>query len=390
MLNMIIKNECCILSNYYMIRNQKLKLKKIISSFFRLIFFKCIFNYEDKKNIFFNSVTNRKDHVTMFMKIYETCDNKSLLNFITIKRIRCDLFTFIYNYFKYKKEVKKILKKCDKKYCFFDIMYISIRLLILKNFFKDFKKNKFKNISNFVVLSDVQPMENILVKYFNEIGISTVTMQHGINVFEEKLTNIDSLNYMYECAEYALVWGQWTKDLINKFHPMCDVHICGNPCVTSEHFDIKDNCIAVVCDIPRFHKYNQDMISICQEFAKKNGKKVLIRLHPNDLNPTYLFDDNFCRYEKNINGAEFVVAHTTTMIITLIYNGKIVFRYKSDINYNLIDKEFEFSNITQLNEKYLIIKDINLYEISKRYIDCSGEASLEKYKNFFSNLGGIK
>lgn len=328
------------------------------------------------KYLFIQSM-NRNDYSSFLEYITGTLPLEERRIVLIKKTIKLDFNIF---YLK-KDEIINIWKTincaniCKKLYIFFNIIHIiSIR--------KHIEKYK---ISLLVTHSDMQPLENYIVQYFKNKNVQTVTLQHGLYIDYSKYPNLNEVNYKSVVSDYFLAWGEETKELIKKYHPQCEVLVCGNPMVKKIDYKPK-SFFAVVFDQELFKEYNKKLINIAQQLSRKKGFKILLKLHPKNNLKDYKIDRSLFIDGVDLNDSLFVLGHTTTMIFQLMRNSIPIFKYQTEIPSNKFSDDLIFHNIDELIFK-LEKKDKINYDIYGRYyIEYIDRTSLKKYKNVLEKI----
>lgn len=360
------------------------KLLKKITLIIRVLFRSITSIYVTDSNIdlttnfvFFKS-QEREDYNKLFESIYDTCNHK-----------------------KYKLEIYKknklnivFLKDCIKnfdllnlftsRYEFINGIYVYLKII---NNFRIVNITENIKFNNLVVFSDVHPLENLLVQYNNYRGINTVTLQHGLYIDYENEQNINRLNYIEVPSTYVLVWGESSQKLFEKYNDNIKSFVCGKLTIKQTNKDdVRNNTdfIGVVLDIPKYKKYNQNLIDIGYNLALRSGKKIKLRIHPMDNVENYTIDKNIVYITQNVDESDFILGHTTSMIYELLVSGKKVFKMRSDVPSNEISEFLKFSNMEELEEK--LSTDFDFIEEGKKYIKYIDSESKNRYKIFFDGI----
>jgi hypothetical protein len=242
-------------------------------------------------------------------------------------------------------------------------------------------------LNRIIVFADMQPVDNLICQMAKTKKISTTTLQHGLYVDYEKQFNVNIVNYQNHVADYFLAWGEDTKKLIKKYHPNSKVIIVGKPIDEIKYREIK-NYFTVVFDQNIFHEYNKKILDISYKIAQKFNLKINLRLHPNNKLNLYNIRQGTVLIDEDLYCSQFVIGHTTSILYELMRQGIPSYKYRSDIPSNLLDEEFKFTYISELENKINKHQNNNFdfAEYAKRYIKYIGEESLGKYKEFFEGL----
>ncbi len=375
-------NRKQVLSSYFSYLYSNNKIKDFVKLFLQTFLFKYKLVGELKENIYF--YPPREDFDNLVLLIKKSTDMESSTVKIC-KKIRINFIAFakfIFSLLKNSKKIKKIIKDdLNKKISIQNTIYIKLWLFKVEQLEEQFKKISFLGVKNLIVLTDVLMYENALINVANEKKINTIILQHGFYIPSNKIYSIDNLNYRYVNAKYFLVWGNETKKMIDHYNNI-NVIICGDPRLKKESIDIRNKTIGVLCDAPRFHSYNQQMIDIAEDFALKLGFKVLIRLHPRDDCKYYILNKNISIFERNLDETTFILAHTSTMIFTMMLKHKCVFRFNSDISYEKLDK-IKFSNLDELIKLYNDMNNLNFDDMLNEHYEYVGDESIKRYRAFF-------
>lgn len=239
------------------------------------------------------------------------------------------------------------------------------------------------NFKHLVVFADMQRIDNFLVQYFKSRK-TTITLQHGLYVDYTKNPNLNVVNYKNVVSDYFLAWGEETKTLIKKYHPKCEVVLCGNPTDYHQVLATRASFLTVLMDQKLFHEYNQQMLTIAFEYAKTTGVKVNIRTHPkDDINAYTINKDDVVTGVDYLQSA-FAIGHTSTMIYEMMAMGMPTYKFKSDVPSNLINERLIFETAQELHEISSI--RIDFIKESNYYLAYLGEESKKQYTHFFDSI----
>ncbi len=332
--------------------------------------------------------SKRKDQNRLFEKIYSSCPyrkTKLVLKRKTTLNGRF-LLGFISN-FSFFHTIRRTLNKYygTVKVSLREQLYIYIDYLAQEDFLRSVKKQNIDKLKVFVVLADVLLFEQTAVCYFNTKNISTVTAQHGIFFWQDDFSYVQKLNYYNAPSKYVLTWGENTSKLFNRLSPDTESIICGNPLLVPKRVQVK-NFIAVSGDTVNFIDENKKMIEIAELFAKNHSMDLYVRLHPADREENYVVDTDITQFRKDIDEAQFILSHTSSMLCQYISEGRRVFRYKSKIELDYVPSTIEFTNINELEELVKSV-DINAFHlIAVKNIAYCGEDSMRKYGEAFNYI----
>lgn len=358
-------------------------LRKILSVFF----VKRTICGDIKEYTFFHS-SKRKDYKELFEKIYSTCPYEK--NMLSIKnKLTINFYILVISILDLRvlKDICLMLNEIyvDKKISFCAIIYIYFEYLKQKDFLRRIKKLDDSKMKCFVVLEDALPFEQTAVCYFNAINIKTITAQHATFYWREGFDDIQILNYYKVPSQYVLTWGENTNKLFNELNPGKKLIICGNPLVKRRSTDMGDY-IAVCGDVIEHLKKNKEMIEIAEKYARKNSVRLLIRLHPADNEANYFIDNEVAQFSKDIDNAQFIIGHTSTMICRYIAEGRKVFRYRSDVLFDIVPDTIEFSTENELEELVKNSNKIDFEYIAEQNIKYCGKESENFYRQAFQYI----
>lgn len=332
--------------------------------------------------------SKRKDQNRLFEKIYSSCPyrkTKLVLKRKTTLNGRF-LLGFISN-FSFFHTIRRTLNKYygTEKVSLREQLYIYIDYLAQEDFLRSVKKQNIDKLKVFVALADALLFEQTAVCYFNTKNISTVTAQHGIFFWQDDFSYVQKLNYYNAPSKYVLTWGENTSKLFNRLSPDTESIICGNPLLVPKRVQVK-NFIAVSGDTVNFIDENKKMIEIAELFAKNHSMDLYVRLHPADREENYVVDTDITQFRKDIDEAQFILSHTSSMLCQYISEGRRVFRYKSKIELDYVPSIIEFTNINELEELVKSV-DINAFHlIAAKNIAYCGKDSMRKYSEAFNYI----
>ncbi len=375
----------------YRYKNAKNKKSIILQTIVSTFFLNQDISFPARSILFYNSVIDRKDHVELFQMIKANCEHDN--DYIIFQKKVGNPFKALVKYIMnitVRKELNPKLFQTngidikDISWLQREVVYLRyIKHLLLLDQLNKLNISKIKCI---VVLCDALFVESTIVKWANEKGIKTVTCQHGIVIPSSMIRTVDQLNYYCIPSRYALVWGDGVQEIYKGNNKRIECYVCGNPQIKKEHVSDDGNYVGVACDIPRYHKQNQRLIAIAEEYAKNQGFSVRIRLHPMDVGENYELDSSLTCYNKDIIDAKIILAHTTTMIFSYMIMGKKVLRLRSEKEYALLDDRFCFSDATEIERKLSSLKQEDFYKAGQTQINCTGKESEEKYRIAFRQI----
>jgi hypothetical protein len=376
---------------YYKIKKANCSmLKVVIISCFYMIFNDFFISGSNKGFLFVEPSIKRDDYSKIYSTVYEQCwHEKSRISFKRRRRLSLYRIFIAITKLPYLFRLRKI-EKPDKSFIICSplvmlaIYFQTIEMLGIKKNLDKFNLSASKGI---VILGDIWDLERVFSNYANSKGILTITMQHAIFPADVYENSYDILNYWKVPSRVALVWGNKSEVLFKKYSTGIKTIVCGNPMIEYTHSEDDDSdIIGIVSDIPKYSNYNQEMINIAEQYAKEFKRRVFIRIHPTDTENNYTIDSTVSEFKNDINNAEFLIAHTSTMMYTCMVQGKKVFKLESDISFHEIDKRICFNTLTKLRVCFNSSSSIDFEAIAKEQISHIGAESKENYKNAFKMI----
>lgn len=240
------------------------------------------------------------------------------------------------------------------------------------------------HVGKIIVLCDTWPIEQLLAEAAHELQTSVYACQHGIFMDSaEEAGTLDLLNLTELPSDKYLLWGDYTKEKFQKYNPGLECAVCGNPLIDETRTTPKlQGLWGIAMDWPKFHVYNQKMISEVESCAKRCGAHIRIRLHPQEFGreDTYVIDGSVSEFNRDIDAAEIIFGHSSSMMFTYMVQGYAVFKFESDVRVFNFGREFVFSNADELMEHISNISQIDFRSEGKRAVSYCGKDSMEKYR----------
>lgn len=252
-----------------------------------------------------------------------------------------------------------------------------------------------------VLLYDANCIDNYFSQLFQNAGVTTVTLQHGVMLSERKefkgnpdFCGLELKNFV---SSYFLAWNEFTKrEAVRSGIPEERIKVLGvtkcldNTKITQE----KNHTIGLLLDGEFEAENNYNLITIVGKFVSKYRYKVVLRFHPRMNTSIYegLYDRAlFSICSKSIPLKEFVahtefcIAANSTAFIEMMCWGATVYRYSSR---NAKDKyrDVKYPSFHTLQElESLYDKGIeNIAIDSKELIGYINPR--EKYEDFFMSF----
>lgn len=187
----------------------------------------------------------------------------------------------------------------------------------------------------FITYCDVMSVDSFVIQHFNNLGNMTVTLQHGS--FD---INSNSWAYVGSHSKVFLAENQCAVDDAKSLGCMGNIIPVGSPHNLSarkahktdvQARGINIESIGVVMNSPiKEMEDNVQMISVVQEYCKKNSIKLLLKYHPADRLDKYkmLIDENITAVcDKGVSiedfaeRVDFVVVSSSTAFLTVLNMG---------------------------------------------------------------------
>ncbi len=243
------------------------------------------------------------------------------------------------------------------------------------------------NFSVLVVFADMQPAENLITQFFKLKGKKTVTLQHGLYVDYGGFETVNVINYENHIAEYFLAWGECTGSLIKEYHDLSKVVICGKPQVfmAADVFTkIERKYIYIILDQKIYDSINFDLINLANDLARERGLVIKVKFHPQNDKNKYFKAFNYISEGGGLEGAEFVLGHTSSLLFEAMVLGLKVYIYRTSAPCLYAPGNITFSCADGLR---LAIKcGVLTQEQVKYYISDTGKDSEIRYKLFFNDI----
>ncbi|MGB5920014.1 hypothetical protein [Arcobacter sp.] len=329
------------------------------------------------KVLFFQSL-DREDYNNFSELIFSTIDDKTKKHTFIKKKKKKNFNALLYNLPKYFELYKSLKYIKNKKKRFFIFFYLIDLLKLLY---------QLKSLKPKIVIThaDMQAIENIIVQFFKNKNIQTITLQHGLYIDYSKEPNINEVNYTNVVSNYFLAWGEETRNLIQKYHPSCKVKTLGNPTIIQKEIHPMDYFV-VVFEHEGNKKYNFILLDIARDISKKLKLPIKIKLHPRNIFKEYDINREEVIKHDEVYNAKFAIGHTSTMLYQLLRNDIPIFKLKSNSPCNKTEQKFIFSNKTDLLLKIKNPANINHEKEGEFYIKYTQKEAINKYHDFFNKI----
>lgn len=356
------------------------KILYILYTIYKIVFKKYEITFSNnslqKVDFLFFKQLHRGDYDKLFNSIVSQCNYSK--NIALAKECSTfNVFAFLqiiqgFNYYK-KLDDTNIMTK----------IYLYLSFIYYFKHLKSFENIEFEYL---VVFADMQPIDNLLVQYFNLKNKTTITLQHGLFVDYEGTYNISSVQYENVVSDYFITWGLENQKLIEKYNSECKVIVCGNP--TIEYYKkpekIDKEFFSVMFDWDVFKEQNQQMLNIAYEVADRLNIKFHLRMHPSNKKENYNIKSQYLIDNVDYRESIFILGHTSSMIHISLRLGLKIFKYDTDIPTSKIDTKYLFKNTDDVIEKYNNLDQYN--DVSKDHITYIEKESLLEYEKLFNNL----
>lgn len=387
------------------------KDRSIVSLFFSLLkhsfFQKEHFRYQEIPNssilFVFIPSDKRKDVTDLFNSVVSLVHTKDTL--ITSKSSllkKVNIITGIkllpYLYYWNKKLKETNLGKYQK-------LKILLQLVIILK--RDFQTS-FINISKYkllVVFFDASPLYNFYVQKFQQAGIETATLQHGVILSRrEKFNhNIDFAGIeLNNCiSNYLLAWNQFTyQEAIKSGIDKKRIQVVGiSRCINWPTIKktAEKKIFGIILDGKFTEETNLSMISCANKLAEYLNCKYIVKYHPAFIGDEYdnviekKYFSYICKSDLSIPEyaelVDFSLIANSSAFIELVYIKHKTYRFSDG---NAIDKyrdipSYVFKSFSELidlyNSKNNPSIDEKLYEIL-----CTVENIKESYQKFFQTF----
>lgn len=381
-------------------KNLGVKCKHLVRGIFFTAYSFEIKGDESADTIFFVG-SPRKDILEHFYAIYESCDiSKSLIITNTKRRFNVTgLIDMISNFSVFAICKEFVINEYDdaanvissKKMIipFWGRIYLwafySQILAMMKKINEYLLEKKMA-----VVLNDCMAEEALFVQMAKRNDVITVCCQEGM--FCDNPNNKIDLPTMYleQTSDYYILWGNFTEKLYHKYNNECRAFVCGDPFI-KKSFGESTGKWCVVCDVPPFHNYNQEMIDIVTKVAIMHNRSVDIRLHPQERGRenSYRVNESICKFVIDDSHYDAVFTHMSTMYYTFMAQGINTYRFLTEYSRKMpAENETAFANIKELE----LIMDRNLEKDknhkTNEYLAFIADDAKEKYKETFRKIIG--
>lgn len=148
----------------------------------------------------------RNDYYEIFSFVKNKNRNYSDIDFNRMSRkFYCSVKNII-------KASKLVFWKLGGELDTYTLLYLFCRLNFLLNCIDKLSQKKKINIRSYVAFSAVHPVECLMTLYFQNLGIRTYTLQHGLYFQFKSHVPIDAILYENMISDFHFCWGEYTKN----------------------------------------------------------------------------------------------------------------------------------------------------------------------------------
>ncbi|KID36156.1 hypothetical protein QT15_11080 [Pseudoalteromonas flavipulchra NCIMB 2033 = ATCC BAA-314] len=263
--------------------------KRLIINIFLFLFFKKKHNLHSLNDssslLFLESKYKRRNDYNELVASFLSYDKSTCLEKVVLTNSFSFIQPFLYitSYLKYifRSNVKISLKG----------MTLFLCALKYEDFYSKcdafFEKNR--RLKEVITFCDAHPYLNIIASSAKKHNMLTFTLQHGFYRRVHR-TNPNSLAYRNFISDFMYVWDEQSLTALVKCNISANRLIVKNYNNFNQSARISSvaNCYGLVLNGPNGFSDNKTLINLAIVLAKRDKKKVLVRLHPNDYLLKYL------------------------------------------------------------------------------------------------------
>lgn len=284
-----------------------------------------------------------------------------------------------------------ISKKYWRKYLCSLLSGYKWKCLLVKN------QDAILSIKSMVSIFDAREHENIFAQFLKIHGIPTATLQHGHygnEYYNDSQNFYIGIGYRGFVSDYFFAWGESSyNNAVSCGISPAKIIKAGCPAmINSVKIEGKKGAVGLLFDGGEEAILdNKSMYSIVRDFAKANGKKLLVKLHPSFQSSDYTFfigDDNVELYSGDLESfaadVELAVCCNTSCLIMLLIWGHPLMHYAPIYMYDMYSelRKYSFSGVKELNNLYE--KSVSPYELLSFYTEIGDVKG--NYSKVFKNL----
>jgi len=307
---------------------------------------------------------NRKDYDAIIQKLESELlhYDKLIVNDKVLKYTNLfKIFLIMYYFFK--------IRKLSVREKFIAANLVARRKGLVPKIKRLLKNNKYKLVITFC---DAHITSNLVAQVANQMGITTVTLQHGQYVYYEPGTEVVHCEtYENFISDYMLVWGQYTIDELSKAgidskRLLISGSLKENTIPIVKLDEVKKT-FGVVLSNAAMTDSNIRLIQIANEIAEALKYKYIIRAHPLDnINKynEYINSDLLLLpmhrklpFESYVSKVDFNIIHLSSVYLELLEIGSPVFVYVDEFNKGKLGEYNEiFESIDEFFKKFAVFQ----------------------------------
>ena len=323
---------------------------------------------------FSNDYNNRPDHLKYFFNVANLIHNKIVVQGIALfkpskpKLVGIPISVFF--------GFLKVLKSQGEEYYW----ELATRLYcILSDYDEVYSYIKRNNIQlkNLVTYCDVVGVDYFFTYKMNEMGINTITLQHGL------YTNRNPQAFLYSHSKSFFAINEYTVKLFRGHNIDKEFHVVGMPQnigIQKSELDCDNNKevinVGILLDGVRSFDDNVKILKIANDIAQDSRYRIYVKFHPSSPSSEYdlrqlrssiKIEKTNVAIEKFVHNIDIGILNKSTTILQLLYLNVPVLLYEKT---NIIDNIPE--TIKFLDSKDLVPKILSIYS--------------NEYKDFYSKF----
>ena len=353
------------------------KIKRLATILFYRFSYRNVITSEGKPNtvfLFSNDYNNRPDHLKYFFNVANLIHNKIVVQGIALfkpskpKLVGIPISVFF--------GFLKGLKSQGEEYYW----ELATRLYcILSDYDEVYSYIKRNNIQlkNLVTYCDVVGVDYFFTYKMNEMGINTITLQHGL------YTNRNPQVFLYSHSKSFFAINEYTVKLFRGHNIDKEFHVVGMPqniSIQKSELDCDNNKevmnVGILLDGERSFDDNVKILKIANDIAQDSRYRIYVKFHPSSPSSEYdlrqlrssiKIEKTNVAIEKFAHNIDICILNKSTTILQLLYLNVPVLLYERT---NIIDNIPE--TIKFLDSKDLVPKILSIYS--------------NEYKDFYSKF----
>lgn len=209
-----------------------------------------------------------------------------------------------------------------------------------------------------IAFFDGYPIENMIMQYYNDLKIDTITNQHGFPVYNEKSDDlVNQSQIVNKTARYYLAKGPFTREqFIKAGYDSADVIEIGGFLDKKKYISKRNGLFGVFLDAPGLdfsEETNIKLIKLATEISELLDLKFIVKVHPVDnrcvLYRQFLENSNgklWDALEKTnvFDAIDFALIHASSIYMNLILYGVKTYKMITQYYFPLVEWEDECIN----------------------------------------------